>query len=396
VAFFAMAHPAGAADLTASQVYARSIDAVCSVVALQGGKPVRFGSGFVVSSEGLVATNQHVVEGASAIQVKCGRQQSAPGTIERTFGKADLVVIRAKQLSVKPLALSTLNPAKLIGQPVYVIGSPAGLEGTISNGLLSGVRNIIGSTLIQISAPISHGSSGGPVLLSDGKVIGIAAAGLAEGQNLNFALPASLLRDAPAPAVVAGSTGASMDAPAPDFTAPPAPGWLSFRWGMRLAEVETVATATDGEVRAHRPLDCSTQGCVQGCAVCCFKRWDHEFALVDGRKPTLCFTFAEDRLSSVSIDLQVEDEKACSALFSRVDAILREKYGSPDHSNPGFLSWFVYSRIPSLRPPPEPLVIGAHVLCPGYIRLDYTDLLRAERCEPPRGEPRRSADGDKF
>jgi len=76
----------------------------------------------------------------------------------------------------------------LIGRDVFVIGNPYGLEGTFSTGVISGLREIDGVRYIQISAPVSPGNSGGPVILSDGSVIGIAAMGLKMGQNLNFAI----------------------------------------------------------------------------------------------------------------------------------------------------------------------------------------------------------------
>ena len=74
---------------------------------------------------------------------------------------------------------------------MFVIGNPYGLEGTFSTGVISGLREIEGVRYIQISAPISPGNSGGPVILRDGTVIGIAAMVLKKGQNLNFAIASS-------------------------------------------------------------------------------------------------------------------------------------------------------------------------------------------------------------
>src|SRR5262249_3421737 len=77
-----------------------------------------------------------------------------------------------------------------IGDEVYVVGNPEGLEGTFSQGIISSLR---GNDYIQITAPISHGSSGGPVLNKNGEVIGVAVGLIEEGQNLNFAIPVSKL-----------------------------------------------------------------------------------------------------------------------------------------------------------------------------------------------------------
>src|SRR4029450_1901530 len=84
---------------------------------------------------------------------------------------------------------------------IFVLGSPQGLEGTVSTGIVGGLRTLGAARLLQITAPISPGSSGGPVFDSTGRVIGIATATSSKGQNLNFALPVNLLRDLPPTAV---------------------------------------------------------------------------------------------------------------------------------------------------------------------------------------------------
>jgi hypothetical protein len=102
-----------------------------------------------------------------------------------------------------------------IGDPVYAVGNPEGWEGTFSQGLVSGIRHVDADTILQITAPISPGSSGGPVLNSQGSVVGIAVATFTEGQNLNFAVPvvylAALLRDAkyPVPLKQSGNPNAT-------------------------------------------------------------------------------------------------------------------------------------------------------------------------------------------
>jgi hypothetical protein len=80
-----------------------------------------------------------------------------------------------------------------VGDEVYVVGNPLGLEGTFSSGIISGIRQVDKDKLFQITAPISPGSSGGPVLNKSGMVIGIAVASYQGGQNLNFAIPSSYL-----------------------------------------------------------------------------------------------------------------------------------------------------------------------------------------------------------
>ena len=90
-----------------------------------------------------------------------------------------------------PIQFATEND--IAGQSIFVIGSPKGLPGTISDGIISGYRNFEGVNLMQMTAPISSGSSGGPVLNVKGELIGISVSQLIEGQNLNFAIPKNYL-----------------------------------------------------------------------------------------------------------------------------------------------------------------------------------------------------------
>jgi tetratricopeptide (TPR) repeat protein len=95
-------------------------------------------------------------------------------------------------MAPKPLPISDVAPTP--GTSIYTIGNPAGLQRTISTGVVSGVREFKGRQLLQISSPISPGSSGGPVFNSAGEVVGVAVGMLETGQNLNFAVPAALVR----------------------------------------------------------------------------------------------------------------------------------------------------------------------------------------------------------
>ena len=92
-----------------------------------------------------------------------------------------------------PLTLK--SPSVDIGQKIFAIGSPLGLEGTISDGIISGLRNFERFSLLQISAPISPGNSGGPIVNENGEVIGVAPYTFSEGQNLNFAVPVKYLKE---------------------------------------------------------------------------------------------------------------------------------------------------------------------------------------------------------
>ncbi len=157
------------------------------------GKEISQGSGFVISSDGKVVTNYHVVEGAASAIIKF--PDGAFYLIEGMLGSdanKDIAVLKAagKNLPFLPLADSENVQ---IGEQVVAIGSPLSLEGTVSEGIISGrrewkERNL---TVLQTTAPISPGSSGGPLLNLKGEVIGVTTFRLAGGQNLNFAVPVS-------------------------------------------------------------------------------------------------------------------------------------------------------------------------------------------------------------
>lgn len=183
------ASPVGAQQEVARDVYAKVAPSVLLVVA-QGpdGKIIAQGSGFIIEGS-LVVTNAHVVRGGTpAIATGVAR---IPCVVTRIDEKNDLAVLRpSAQLDATPLRAA--NPNTPIGTRVFAIGNPAGLERTITEGIYSGPRQMEGVPLLQISAPISPGSSGGPVVDSSGLVIGIAVGSL-EGQNLNFAVPVDTL-----------------------------------------------------------------------------------------------------------------------------------------------------------------------------------------------------------
>jgi hypothetical protein len=155
-------------------------------------QPLSLGSGFIIG-DGRVVTNLHVIEGAKFGSVFISGS-STKHKIEGYFSidkQNDLAILSVPTLSGKPIQLASINPE--VGERVYAIGNPKGLSGTISEGIVSGIRDLENKKLIQITAPISPGSSGGPVLNNKGEVIGVAVGTLASGQNLNFAIPSSIV-----------------------------------------------------------------------------------------------------------------------------------------------------------------------------------------------------------
>jgi hypothetical protein len=150
------------------------------------------GTGFFVEKD-LIVTNFHVVKNSSQISIKFINKNQTYKVLG-SLGvdrQNDLALLKVKEIGAKPLEFDT-NSSQDVGDTVYVIGNPEGLEGTFSQGIISSIR---GNRYIQITAPISKGSSGSPVLNNKGLVIGIAVGAISDGQNLNFAIPVSYLKD---------------------------------------------------------------------------------------------------------------------------------------------------------------------------------------------------------
>jgi S1-C subfamily serine protease len=180
---------ASAQELSAKQVAQGAFPStVLLLMEDPAGQPSVLGSGFFVA-DNLIATNFHVIRGAAKGYAKLVGQ-GARFPIKGVAGvdeNRDLALL-AVDAKAPALRLADKEGAE-IGDQVYAVGNPEGLEGTFSQGLVSGIRHVNGDTILQVTAPVSPGSSGGPVLNSKCNVVGIAVATFTEGQNLNFAVP---------------------------------------------------------------------------------------------------------------------------------------------------------------------------------------------------------------
>jgi len=164
---------------------------VSIVMSDKDGKPIVQGSGFLVSTDGRILTNYHVIaEGTSAVvKLPDGAFYVVDGVL--AFDKArDVAVIKAHGENFRTLTLGNSDRVQ-VGQEVVAIGNPLSLESTVSNGIISSIRAIdeAGGKYLQVTAPISPGSSGGPLFNMEGQVIGITTMYLKGGENLNFAIP---------------------------------------------------------------------------------------------------------------------------------------------------------------------------------------------------------------
>ncbi len=158
------------------------------------GQPLSLGSGFFVK-DGQIATNLHVVEGAVRGYAKLvGKERKF--NIEGYTAideKRDLIILKVTSFGAQPILLGNSDFVQ-VGETVYAVGNPRGLEGTFSNGIISSIRPVGNDKLIQMTAPLSPGSSGGPVLNRKGEVIGVSVLTIRDGQNLNFAIPSNYLK----------------------------------------------------------------------------------------------------------------------------------------------------------------------------------------------------------
>jgi len=180
----------------ADRIFKDNNKAVVVVIAYdKEGKPISQGSGFIVKENGAIVTNYHVINNATDIKVKAGDNFLEFMGLLHTDKENDVVILKVKGKSLPAVKIGDMTKMS-VGDKVYVISSPQGLENTISDGILSGIREITSQRkVLQITAPISKGSSGGPVFNKDGQVIGIATFLIKDAQNLNFAMPVNFIRD---------------------------------------------------------------------------------------------------------------------------------------------------------------------------------------------------------
>ena len=156
------------------------------------------GSGFIISNEGYILTNNHVVAGADEVKVKLSDGREFKAEVKGTDEKLDLAVLKINVKGGLPVALLGDSDAIHVGEWVMAIGNPFGLNQTVTAGIVSATGRVIGSgpydDFIQTDASINPGNSGGPLFNAAGKVIGINAAIVAGGQGIGFAIPINMAK----------------------------------------------------------------------------------------------------------------------------------------------------------------------------------------------------------
>lgn len=180
----------------AGRIFKENSRAVVVVVAYdENSEAISQGSGFIIRADGAVVTNYHVISNARDIKIKAGSKVLRVEGLLYIDKENDLVILKANGKGLPTVKIGDIAKVN-IGEKVYVVGSPQGLENTISDGILSGIRDITYQRkVLQITAPVSPGSSGGPVFNKAGEVIGITTFLIEKAQNLNFAMPVNLIKD---------------------------------------------------------------------------------------------------------------------------------------------------------------------------------------------------------
>jgi putative serine protease PepD len=273
---------ASGSPLSVNSIYKNTYRGVVEITARSNGGSAE-GSGFVYDSSGHIVTNQHVVDGAQSISVKFWNGKTYSAQVVGSDSSTDLAVIKvnAPDSQLHPLILgSSSNLA--VGDPVVAIGSPFGLEETVTSGIVSALHRSIDSPgnfaisdTIQTDAAINHGNSGGPLLNAQGQVIGVNAqirSDSGDNAGVGFAIPSDTVRSIAGQLISNGKAvhaylGVSLDSTAASArVADVRLGTPAAKANLRAGDVVTAvdnttvssAEALTRAIDAHKPGDTVT------------------------------------------------------------------------------------------------------------------------------------------
>jgi len=178
----------------------------------EDGEPIASGSGFIIRSDGVVVTNFHVIDGALSIECILDNQQTYEVEYLLNFNQLkDIAILKLKGAQNLPVVHLGDSDGVELADEVVAIGNPLGLQNSVSVGIVSGFRSMLGVSHIQTTASISNGSSGGPLFNMYGEVIGITTLTVADAQNINFAVPVNMVKKLFSTARVIPIAGVSID-----------------------------------------------------------------------------------------------------------------------------------------------------------------------------------------
>ncbi len=189
------ASPTTKADESLAQRLAREARDSVVLVTVNGrdAQQMQLGAGFIVSAEGLIATNAHVIGEGRPIQVKLADERSFSVTAVHAWDRRlDLAVLKIDAQNLKPLSLADSAQVEQ-GEAVVALGNPHGLRYSVVSGVVSGVREFDEQKMLQLAIPVEPGNSGGPVLDQEGRVVGVVTRKSAITNNLAFAVESNTL-----------------------------------------------------------------------------------------------------------------------------------------------------------------------------------------------------------
>ncbi|WP_434046268.1 S1C family serine protease [Sorangium cellulosum] len=319
-----------AAVMTPAQIAARATPAV---VTIRGDGSL--GAGFLIREDGWIATNFHVIAGIPDLKVVLWDESEHPVLEVLAFDEErDLAIVRIHAPRKLPLLPLGDSLAVRPGDPVVAIGHPLGLADTVSNGLVSAVRVVDPAlTLLQISAPIAPGSSGGPLFNERGEVIGVAAAVATQGQNLNFGVPADylkklLVRPDPVPLSTFAAETAEEERALPAVKRSVPHHALSVLRGCTEGDLLVLARTMDGAIQVGSPLY------NEGDFASCYHIYEGAALDMERRIGRACRgpkqALAEGRRKAAVLDDNAAQAWAMRDAFDGLlDVILRKVHGDP-------------------------------------------------------------------
>lgn len=183
-----ISQPVSNDELSADKIYEKVDNSVVVILAYDNLGNVFQGSGVVINNEGMIVTNNHVCKDASRIEIKHYSKELKNVKVYKYDEIKDILILKTDDKTFTPITTGSSSNLKA-GQRIYAVGSPEGYENSISEGIISGFRTDENNVkLIQMTCPITDGSSGGAVLNSKGELIGLSVSGQHDG-SLYFAVP---------------------------------------------------------------------------------------------------------------------------------------------------------------------------------------------------------------
>jgi serine protease Do len=255
--------------LEASSLYDKAAPSVVVITSADTNGQVSQGSGVILRSDGVIATNLHVVADAVSAKIQLANGDIYDDvTVIDTDERRDVAILKVKAINLPALTLADSDSVK-IGATVYVIGAPRGLTGSLSSGIVSSLRaasevspTLTGFRVIQFTAPISPGSSGGALLDESGRLLGLVFASRVDGQSINLAIPANYVAPLVANAKNEGLALKRM----PNLESSPKPttsgtindiagtytgAWRSDKYSDAYGDVILTISVVNGQVQAH-------------------------------------------------------------------------------------------------------------------------------------------------